>query len=210
MIIVDGLFFGYKKGEPVIDSLSHEFPAGTVTAVTGRSGRGKSTLLGLIGLLLSPWAGRILWGDRWVGELSDSARSTMRARHIGFVFQDAALDPARTVLDNVCEAALYAQADVASARAKANELLERFGVDIRADHRPGEISGGQAQRVALCRALLLTPDLVLADEPTGNLDAASAEIVLGALEEAAENGATVLIASHSAHVVARADHVLAL
>ncbi|MCC6619291.1 MAG: ATP-binding cassette domain-containing protein [Chloroflexi bacterium] len=212
MVTIEALSFGYRADEPIIDGLDAAFAPGEVWAVTGPSGRGKSTLLYLVGLLLTPWAGRIgLGGVGAANALSDHERSRLRGAHIGFVFQDAVLDPARSVLDNVTEPALYAGMARPEARRRAGDLLERFGVRLRADHRPGEVSGGQAQRVALCRALLTAPSLLLADEPTGNLDADSAGIVIDALTAAAHaDGATVLIASHDERIVAACDRVLAL
>lgn len=207
-----GLSFGYRRGEPVITELDAAFAPGEVCAITGPSGRGKSTLLYLVGLLLTPWSGRIDLGEQaGASELGDDQRSRLRARHIGFVFQDAVLDPARSVLDNVAEPAVYSGLPRDEARRRGIDLLERFGVGLRADHSPGEVSGGQAQRVALCRALLNQPTLILADEPTGNLDTASAEVVVEALISSAHaDGATVLIASHDERIVAACDRVLPL
>jgi lipoprotein-releasing system ATP-binding protein len=212
MVSLEGLSFGYHRGEPIIDGLDHAFVPGGVSGVTGASGRGKSTLLYLIGLLLTPWSGRIGIGEvEQASTLGDFDRSRLRAERIGFVFQDALLDPSRTVLDNVVEGAIYAGLPRSVARLRGAELLERFGVVLRANHRPGEVSGGQAQRVALCRAMLNRPRLILADEPTGNLDAASAEVVIAALAAAAHtDGATVIIASHDQRVVATCDAVLEL
>jgi lipoprotein-releasing system ATP-binding protein len=129
---------------------------------------------------------------------------------MGFVFQDAVLDPARTVIDNVCEAGLYAGLTRTQARLRAVALLERFEVGLQWDRRPGEVSGGQAQRVALCRALLNQPRVILADEPTGNLDQVSAGLVLNALQESAREGSVVVVASHDPDVVARADRVISV
>lgn len=212
MVTVEGLSFGYRRQEPILDGLNFEFGAGLITAVTGSSGRGKSTLLYLIGLLLTPWAGRVgIGGVRDASRLNDTDRSRLRAERIGFVFQDAMLDPSRSVIDNVTEAALYAGVPRRAAQRDAVRLLDRFGVRLRADHRPGEVSGGQAQRVAVCRALLNRPALILADEPTGNLDATSAQVVIEALASAAHgNKVTVIIASHDARVVAACDGVLTL
>lgn len=212
MVVLEGLAFGYSRGEPIIDGLDHAFAPGLVTGVTGASGRGKSTLLYLIGLLLTPWSGRIAIGDEdQASELGDLERSRLRAHCIGFVFQDAVLDPSRSVLDNVVEGAIYAGVPRRVASERAHELLERFGVLVRAEHRPGEVSGGQAQRVALCRALLNRPQLILADEPTGNLDPTSAGVVIKALQETAHHaGTTVIIASHDPRVVEACDAVLEL
>jgi ABC-type lipoprotein export system ATPase subunit len=126
------------------------------------------------------------------------------------VFQDAALDATRPVIDNVVEGGLYAGMTRRESESKANRLLSMFGVELRGDHRPGEVSGGQAQRVGLCRALIKDPSIILADEPTGNLDSASAAVVYGALTDAAAGGATVVIASHDTTITTGADHVLAL
>jgi ABC-type lipoprotein export system ATPase subunit len=212
MVTLDGLSFGYRRREPILDRLDYQFGSGLMSAVTGASGRGKSTLLYLIGLLLTPWSGRVGIGAvPDASTLDDLDRSRLRAQRIGFVFQDAMLDPSRSVIDNVLEAALYAGVSRRSARAEAELLLDRFDVRLRADHRPGEVSGGQAQRVALCRALLNHPEVILADEPTGNLDATSAQIVIDALRGAAHtDDVTVIIASHDPRIVAACDQVLGL
>jgi len=212
MVTLEGISFGYRRQEPILDGINFQFGAGQLAAVTGRSGRGKSTLLYLIGLLLTPWSGRLAIGEvRNASKLGDLDRSRLRAQRIGFVFQDAMLDPSRTVIDNVVEGALYAGVPRRTAQAEAVRLLDRFDVRLRADHKPGEVSGGQAQRVALCRALVNRPDIILADEPTGNLDTASAQVVIDALRaSAADGGATVIIASHDPRIVAVCDQVLDL
>lgn len=201
--------FGYRRGDPVLTGWTAEFPAGSCTALTGPSGSGKSTLLYLLGLMLRPGRGEVLLDDRPVHGLRDSERARLRAHQFGFVFQDAALDQTRSVLDNVVETALYRGQPRAAAVAAARQLLVRFGVEARARHRPGQISGGQAQRIALCRALLASPPVVLADEPTGNLDPGSSQVVISALREHAATGAAVVIATHDPEVVAACDrHVL--
>jgi len=212
MIEVSDLSFGYRRGEPIIERLDRVFPSGRVTGITGRSGSGKSTLLYLLGLLLSPWSGRILHdGEAALAGSSDRVRSRIRATRIGFVFQDAALDPTRTVLDNIIEGSLYSRTPRRTAVARAGELMARFDVGLRAGYRPGEVSGGQAQRVALCRALLNQPQVVLADEPTGNLDTDTARIVIDSLTALARHeGATVIIASHDPNVANACDEVLNL
>jgi putative ABC transport system ATP-binding protein/lipoprotein-releasing system ATP-binding protein len=211
VLTVEDLSFAYRRGgEELFAGLSHRFAAGRITAVTGPSGRGKSTLLYLLGLLLRPAAGRVVIEGVAAQSLPDAARSRLRARRIGFVFQDAALDPTRTVLDAVLEPALYAGVPRRDALSRAHRLLTEFGVLARADHRPGEISGGQAQRVALCRCLLNDPPIILADEPTGNLDRDNAVTVLDALRVAAGAGRTVVIATHDPFVLDRVDEVLDL
>lgn len=208
---VEDLRFRYRHGDQeLFNGLTHEFSSGRITALTGPSGRGKSTLLYVLGLLLSPSSGVVRIGDTEASQLADRARSALRARRLGFVFQDAELDPARTILESVVEPGLYAGGDLGELRQHARDLLERFGLDHRADHRPGQISGGQAQRVAVCRALVNTPDVVLADEPTGNLDPGNSTLVIDALAQSAAEGRTVLIATHDPAVVARADEVIRL
>ena len=211
MITVDGLSFGYRRSEPILSGLSYEFGSGLVSGVTGRSGSGKSTLLYLLGLLLTPWEGTLSFNGESVGGWPDRVRSSIRAQRVGFVFQDAALDPSRTVLDNVIEGSLYAGTRRREAVERARVLMDRFEVGLRSDHKPGEVSGGQAQRVALCRALLNRPSLVLADEPTGNLDAVTARLVIDTLVALAhQDEATVVIASHDPDVAAVCDRVLQL
>ncbi len=205
-LAVRDLRFRYgKAGEELFDGMSHEFERGGLTALTGPSGRGKSTLLYVLGLLLTPTSGFVLVDGADAGGRPDRERSSLRAARIGFVFQDAELDPARTVLDSVIEPGLYAGGTVASLRPRALALLERFGLDHRASHRPGQISGGQAQRVAVCRALINAPDIVLADEPTGNLDRDNATLVLDALADIATGGNTVIVATHDPFVLERTD-----
>jgi len=194
----------------LFDGLTHGFAPGVVSVVTGRSGRGKSTLLYLLGLMLTPTAGQILVDGRGVSGLSDATRSRLRACRIGFVFQDSELDPSRRIVDSVTEPGLYAGKTLAQLRPRAYGLLEQFELAQRADHRPGQVSGGQAQRVAVCRALINQPDIVLADEPTGNLDRDNAGLVLDALAAAAGQGCTVVIASHDPFVIEHAGQVVAL
>ena len=233
MLALKGVSFSYARGaEELFGGVSHVFTPGVVTAVTGPSGRGKSTLLYVLGLMLTPTSGRVLVEGEAVSAAPDAVRARVRAHRIGFVFQDAALDPTRTVLDSVIEPALYAGWRLGDARARGSGLLEQMGVSARAGHRPGEISGGQAQRVAVCRALVTDPVVVLADEPTGNLDRDNAAGVLAALsaaaggaDQAAESadkgagsgpdrgtseGRTVVIATHDPFVLDHADEVLAL
>lgn len=202
---VAGLHFGYRSDLMILKDFSHEFAPGAMTGITGESGRGKSTLLYLIGLMLTPDAGAIRLDRREVTGLRDEERSRIRAEHLGFVFQDAILDPARTTLENILEGGIYSSHSDAALRQTAVRWAERLGVSHRLDGRPGEVSGGQAQRIALARALVKSPPVVLADEPTGNLDPHSASVVLQALSEHARDGATVLIASHDPGVIRACD-----
>lgn len=207
MIELSGVSFRYRRdSEQVIEDLSHHFDSGTMTAISGPSGRGKSTVLYLIGLMLTPSSGTISLDGTPTAGLCDADRSRLRAERVGFVFQDAMLDPSRTVLDNVVEGSLFVEGRSTAALARARTLLSDLGVADRIDHRPGEISGGQAQRVALCRALVKEPSIILADEPTGNLDPVSAEIVWDCLRDRASAGTTVIVATHDPERVMSAEH----
>lgn len=205
-----GLSFGYEPAQPVVEDLTLGVERGEMLAIRGASGSGKSTLLYLLGLMLRPRAGEVLVGGERVDHLPDAARARLRAHHLGFVFQDAALDPTRSVLDNVTETALYRWQSPDAARGRARELLEHLGVAARAHGRPGQISGGQAQRIALARALLGAPAVILADEPTGNLDATSAGVVIEALRAFATEGGAVVIVTHGSDVAHACDRVVTL
>lgn len=208
MIECSDVAFAYRRGEPIIDGFSYRFEPGTMTALVGPSGSGKSTLLYLCGLLLHPTTGMIKVAGTPQVDRSDAQRAGTRAREIGFVFQDASLDPTRSVIDNITESALYSGLPRVAAITRARDLMERLGVTIRATHRPGEISGGQAQRVAMCRALLNDPSIILADEPTGNLDAVNGLIVVSLLEDAAASGKTVVLATHDLTLADAAHQVI--
>jgi lipoprotein-releasing system ATP-binding protein len=210
-LAVRDLLYQYgHDGDELFGGLTHEFSSGALTAVTGPSGRGKSTLLYLLGLLLRPSSGEVLFDGVPVQAESDTRKSGLRARHLGFVFQDSALDTSRPLIDSVIEPALYGGTKRADAYGSALALLGQFGLAERAHHRPTEISGGQGQRAAVARALINDPQVILADEPTGNLDKASADLVLDALTNAAKAGRTVILATHDDRVVSVADVVLKL
>lgn len=204
------LAFGYQPRGLLFEGWSAAFHRGEFAAVTGPSGRGKSTLLYLLGLMLAPTRGQILLEGEPVEARSDRDRAQLRAHRFGFVFQDAALDATRSILDNVLEGSLYRGEDPRAVSPRALALLERFEVELRADARPGQVSGGQAQRISLCRALLGQPDVLLADEPTGNLDAASAKLVVDALHQHAREGAAVIVVTHDPTIAARCDREISL
>lgn len=210
MLETRDLSFAYNPAHPLIVGWNARFEAGEVVAVTGPSGRGKSTLLYLLGLMLKPQSGTVLVAGENASDFSDARRAHLRATVFGFVFQDAALDATRTVLDNVIETALYRGEPRQPAMRRAQELMSQFGVGLRAHAKPGQVSGGQAQRIALCRALLNNPRVLLADEPTGNLDPASANIVVDAFHAQAASGATVIVVTHDPALVARCDREIEL
>lgn len=202
--------YGRRRDPLVARDWTAEFRAGEVTAITGPSGCGKSTRLYLLALMLRPFAGAIEVDGQRVDRLSDAARARLRAERFGFVFQDAALDTTRTVADNVIETALYRRTARGDEMVSALLLLNRFAPDVPPARRPGQISGGQAQRIALCRALLGRPEIVLADEPTGNLDPATSAVVLSALRETADRGGCVVVVTHDPIVARWADRTIAL
>ncbi|MEP6478083.1 MAG: ATP-binding cassette domain-containing protein [Rhodoglobus sp.] len=210
MIEARGLTFRYDPDTPLLEEWSARFESGEVVAVTGPSGRGKSTLLYLLGLMLRPGDGQVLVGGEDAAHLNDSKRAHLRARQFGFVFQDAALDATRTVLDNIIETALYRGEPRSEAKSRAQDLMVQFGVDLRSSAKPGQVSGGQAQRIALCRALLNDPRILLADEPTGNLDPVSSDVVVDALHAQAQSGAAVIVVTHDPALVARCDRSIEL
>jgi len=205
------LTFKYSHdADHVIDAWTADFPSGSITAITGPSGTGKSTLLYLLGLMLTPTTGEVLIDGIPAATLRDAARSRLRADRFGFVFQDAALDATRTVIDNVTELALYRGERRADLIPRARELLDKFGVHVPPHRKPGQVSGGQAQRIALCRALLSGPRILLADEPTGNLDPVTTGIVVNALRDHAATGATAIVVTHDPAVADACDREMRL
>ncbi|MEU2285891.1 ABC transporter ATP-binding protein [Streptomyces sp. NPDC013178] len=177
---------------------------GEITALVGRSGSGKSTLLHILGLLTEPDRGRVLVQEADTTGLTDNALADVRRRRIGFVFQSSHLLPQHPALRNV---ALPYVGRRARGEERARGLLERVGLAERARHVPGALSGGEQQRVALARALINDPPVVLADEPTGNLDAASEKVLLGLFRQLADEGRAVVLVTHSPAVSDAADVV---
>jgi len=191
-------YFLHGKRIDVLRGVSLDLAAGELVSLVGASGSGKSTFLHVIGLLDAPAAGEIRFHGRDLFEMSDPAVADFRNRTIGFVFQSHYLLPEFTALENVAMPALIQRWERGAAVRRARELLLRVGLEKRTDHRPGELSGGEAQRVALARALVLKPALLLADEPTGNLDPVTGEGIHQLLREVnRELGITAIVVTHN-------------
>lgn len=211
MVQVDDLRKSYRtnNGEVhALEGISLSVKSGEFLAVRGASGCGKTTLLLAVGGLLLPSSGRIRVGGTDPFALSPNARARWRATSVGFVFQQFHLVPYLDAFDNVMTASLPCPTPDAPARAR--ELLDRFNLSHRIHHVPAELSTGERQRVALVRAILNRPQVLLADEPTGNLDEANAETVLEHLAAFADNGGAVLLVTHDAAAAARAHRIVEL
>jgi putative ABC transport system ATP-binding protein len=208
-----GLRKDYGSGEGLVralDMVDLDVNRGEAVAVMGPSGCGKSTLLHLIGGLDRPSAGHLSVAGQRLGELSERALAHLRRHEVGFVFQAFQLMDELTAQENVELPALLAGYSPYQARARATALLEQVGLADRARHLPSMLSGGQRQRVAIARALVNNPEIVLADEPTGNLDSASAFDVLSLLGELHAKGLTLLIVTHDERIAATADRLISM
>ena len=202
----------YDLAEPVhaLDGVTFDLARGSYTAIMGPSGSGKSTLMNVMGCLDTPTAGTVVVDGRDVQALDERERTRIRGAKIGFVFQTFNLMPRLTALENVALPQLFQGVKRAERESRARTLLERVGLADRADHRPNELSGGQRQRVALARALVNDPAIVLADEPSGNLDTASEAVILDLLDEFQTDGTTMVVVSHERQVAERADRIIHL
>ena len=210
VIHTENLTRTYIVGHSTVNALRRvnlEVESGEFVALMGASGSGKSTMMHLLGCLDTPSAGRYFLEERDVSTLSKDERARVRNTRIGFIFQTFNLLPRLDALDNVMLPLLYGRVN-GEIKKRATEALERVGLMPRAQHRPNELSGGERQRVAIARALVTNPALILADEPTGNLDSKTGADIMKLLVELSTEGRTILMVTHDAKVAAHAGRVL--
>ena len=209
---LDAVTKSYGADPPVLalGGVSFSVAPGELVAIVGPSGSGKSTLLHLMGTLERPSSGRVSITGMEVAELSDRELAAVRATRIGFVFQLFFLAEHSSVLENVADGLLYAGVPVGERRQRAAEALIRVGLGDRLSARPPQLSGGERQRVAIARALVRRPAIVLADEPTGNLDSASGRQIMGLIDELNAEGATIVLITHEQEIAARFPRQIAL
>lgn len=200
------------RGQTVqaLDNATLDIPAGDFVSLVGPSGSGKSTLLLMLGGMLSPSSGSVLLNDQSIYDLTSNERARLRKKNVGFVFQTFNLVPYLTALENVLVPLYLAGLDEKTQEERAVGVLERVGLGDRLDHKPSELSVGQQQRVALARMLANDPALILADEPTGNLDPETADQVIGFFEEFNREGRTIVMVTHDPRAAERAKRTLKL
>ena len=206
-----GLRRTYYVGEPVhaLDDVSLTLPAGSFTAVMGPSGSGKSTLLNVLGCLDTADDGTLALSGQPVSGLSEDELARVRGQEVGFVFQTFNLMPRLSALENVRLPTVFTDSgDDNTPDERARELLTRLGLAERLDHQPSELSGGQRQRVAIARALVNNPTLLLADEPTGNLDTATGEVIMELFSDLHREGRTILLVTHEREVAEYAEQII--
>ena len=193
-----------------LDAVDLRIERGEFVAIMGPSGCGKSTLLNVLGLLDAPTAGSVRLLDRELGDASDAARAAFRKQHIGFVFQAFNLIDDLTVAENIALPLQYRGVSAAERKARVAEVMDAVGIAHRARHLPSQLSGGQQQRAAIARAIATRPELLLADEPTGNLDSAHGAEVMGMLARLNDEGTTIVMVTHSLHDADRARRVVTM
>ena len=203
----------YRAGSQeviALDGVSLSVYKNEYVAIMGPSGSGKSTLMNILGCLDSPDSGRYILNGTDVSEMDDGELADVRNREIGFVFQSFNLLPRYNALENVALPMVYAGVPAGERRVKAAQALRSVGLEDRMDHRPNELSGGQRQRVALARALINSPSIILADEPTGNLDTHTSVEIMRLFDEIYRNGNTVIVVTHEEDIAAYAHRVIRL
>jgi putative ABC transport system ATP-binding protein len=201
----------YRIGDvdvEVLKGVNLSVERGEFVALMGTSGSGKTTLMNIIGCLDVPTSGRYVLADREISSLSDDDLSVIRNEHIGFIFQNFYLLPYATVLENVLLPSLYVEKRQDDPDRRALDLLQLVGLQDRARFRPSQLSGGQQQRVAITRALINNPELLLADEPTGQLDSATAAEIMNVLVKTNERGTTVLVITHDSTIASYAQRIV--
>ena len=211
MIQIENVTKIYTMGSvevPALAGVSLSIARSEIVAIMGASGSGKSTLMNILGCLDVPTSGTYTLDGEDIGKTSDSRLAEIRNRKIGFVFQTYNLLPRISALNNVELALMYG--NHRNRRRTAQEALERVGLGDRMSHKPTELSGGQQQRVGIARALVKSPDILLADEPTGNLDSRSGEEIMQILEELHNDGISVIIVTHEADIAARAERIITM
>ncbi|MCJ7484144.1 MAG: ABC transporter ATP-binding protein [Thermodesulfovibrionales bacterium] len=211
LCVLEDIRKSYKMGDAdieVLRGIDLQVEKGEFLAIMGTSGSGKTTLMNIIGCLDVPTSGRYLLADKEVSRLSDDELSLIRNEHIGFVFQNFYLLPYATVLENVLLPSLYVEKRRDNFEKKAVELLQTVGLKERMKFKPPQLSGGEQQRVAIARALINEPDLLLTDEPTGQLDSKTAVEIMGLLVEMNKNGKTVIVITHDPNIAAYAGRTV--
>ena len=203
----------YQVGETQVQALSGldiDIQKGSYIALMGPSGSGKSTLMNILGCLDTPTSGEYILNGNDVSSLSDDELAEIRNKEIGFVFQTFNLLPRYTALENVALPMIYAGVPYAERISRADAVLRKVGLGDRMDHRPNELSGGQRQRVALARALVMNPSIILADEPTGNLDSVTSDGIMQLFSEINKDGNTVIVVTHEEDIAAHAERIVRL
>ena len=211
-VSLDGVRKTYQLGEPVhaLDGVSLDVPKGSYTAVMGPSGSGKSTLMNLVGCLDTPSEGQVDVNGRDVTTIGDRERTRIRGEEVGFVFQTFNLMPRLTARENVALPMVFRGVGRGERRERAAEVLDSVGLGDRVEHQPNELSGGQRQRVAIARALINDPALLLADEPTGNLDTDTGAQIMDLFEEIHDRDNTILMVTHERDIAEHAERIVHL
>lgn len=211
--IMEVLTKTYRMAEQdinILKGINLKIERGEFAAIMGPSGSGKTTLMNILGCLDTPSSGSYLLGGKEVANLTDDELSIIRNEHIGFIFQSFFLLPYATVIENVLLPTLYVERDSADFRKRAKEILRLVGLEDKIKYKPNQLSGGQQQRVAVARALINDPDLLLADEPTGQLDSKTSTEIMNLLKEMNNKGKTVILITHDQNIAAYAHRIITI